>query len=212
VEWQGTLATDAKPVGRTGEAMLKGVLLDGDIDGKGEVNRIGQLLRNELETAQCEMNVFELRKMEIAPCQGCFGCWCRTPGKCLIEDSSQAIVSTIAKADLLVFLTPVTFGGYSSELKKLLDRAICLISPFFMKVHGETHHIPRYESLPRLLGVGVGTGCDIECQNIFKTLVERNALNLHAPAYSAAVVDGTGSDEKICSEILDAISNLGVLQ
>ncbi|MGW8180458.1 MAG: NAD(P)H-dependent oxidoreductase, partial [bacterium] len=123
-----------------------------------------------------------------------------------------AIVSTIVKADLLVLLTPITFGGYSSELKKLLDRAICLVSPFFMKVQGETHHTPRYESLPRLLGVGVASGCDIECQKIFKTLVQRNALNLHAPACSAAVVDGTGSDEEIRSEILDSISDLGVLQ
>lgn len=191
--------------------MLKGVLLDGDIDGTGAVNRIGQLLSTELEVADCEMDLFVLRKMEIAPCQGCFGCWSRTPGECLIEDSSQEIVRRIAKADLLVLLTPITFGGYSSELKKLLDRAICLISPFFMKVHGETHHKPRYESLPRLLGVGVGTGCDKRCRTIFRTLIRRNALNLHSPACSAAVVAGTGSDEEIRSEILDSFSNLGIL-
>lgn len=39
--------------------------------------------------------------------------------------------------------------------KKGLDRLIGLVSPFFTKIAGETHHRPRYDRYPALLAVGV---------------------------------------------------------
>jgi hypothetical protein len=37
----------------------------------------------------------------------------------------------------------------------MLDRQICLILPFFTKIHGEVHHEARYQRNGNLLGVGV---------------------------------------------------------
>lgn len=198
------VAADRKKRG----SLLKGVLLDGSLHEKKDVSHVGRLLTSELEAVGCELSTFELWKIDIAPCQGCFGCWIRTPGECLIQDESKDIVRAFTKADLLVLLTPVTFGGYSSELKKALDRGICFVSPFFMTVQGETHHKPRYDRSPRLLGVGVAIGEDQEAGQIFRSLVRRNALNFHSPAFSTVVVGADDNEVRICSELRCAISEL----
>jgi multimeric flavodoxin WrbA len=36
--------------------------------------------------------LFKLRELAIAPCTGCFGCWTRTPGECVVEDSARDIL------------------------------------------------------------------------------------------------------------------------
>jgi multimeric flavodoxin WrbA len=192
------------------EAKMKGVVLNGELDSDDGLGRVEGLLIHELEKVNCSLETFRLRNKEIAPCQGCFGCWVRKPGECLMEDDSRAIVTAVLGANLIVLLTPVTFGGYSSELKKALDRSICLISPFFMTVGGETHHKPRYDWSPRFLGVGVTEDRDSECVQIFTNLVERNAINFHASAYSASVIDEKSSLEEICSDLSRAISELEI--
>jgi hypothetical protein len=89
----------------------------------------------------------------------------------------------------------VTFGGYSPELKKMVDRFIQLISPYFQMDHGEVHHPPRYAHRPRLMVVGVQRHPNPHEAHIFKTLAGRNAINLHPPSFAAEVVLATdGAD------------------
>ena len=60
----------------------------------------------------------------------------------------------LVHSDLVVFLTPVTFGGYSSELKKALDHVIPILQPFMQKRGGETRHPQRYVRRRDLLVIG----------------------------------------------------------
>lgn len=124
----------------------------------------------------------------VSYCAGCFGCWVKTPGNCLINDRGREIAEEIIRCQLLVIYTPVTFGGYSPEVKKAIERMIPNISPFFMKINGEVHHKPRYKRYPGLICIGVLPGPDPESELIFKTLAGRNAINFHAPAHSAGVI------------------------
>jgi hypothetical protein len=108
-----------------------------------------------------------LRDLEIAFCVGCFGCWERNPGECLVDDAARDLARAMIQSELVVYLTPVTFGGYSSQLKKAVDRVICLLHPHFTKVHNETHHIARCARYPRLLGVGGPRSSG--CTSLFST-------------------------------------------
>lgn len=120
----------------------------------------------------------------------------QTPGVCVIDDAGRDVARAFIQSDLVIFLTPVAFGGYSSELKKAVNRLICVLSPFFVKIEGEVHHRPRYERYPRLVGVGVLPQADAESERIFTTLVGRNAINMHAPAHAGGVVlSSQGADE-----------------
>jgi hypothetical protein len=105
----------------------------------------------------------------------------------------------------MIYMTPVTFGGYSSELKKAVDRFACpMLLPFFTRIEGEVHHKARYKPLPRLLGIGVMPCPEAESEQIFAKLVERNAINLHSPA-SRSVVYYSSQDKEQMEEFLPSI-------
>jgi NAD(P)H-dependent FMN reductase len=110
---------------------------------------------------------------------------------CVEADAGREIAKAVIRSDVAVFFTPVAFGGYSPELKKIFERFIQLISPFFQMDHGEVHHPPRYTRRPRLIMVGVQRHRNPAEAHIFKTLAGRNAINFHAPSYAAEVVQST---------------------
>ena len=150
---------------------------------------------------------FTLREMDIKLCTGCFGCWVKTPGECVVDDAGRDVARAIARCELLAYFTPVTFGGVSSELKKALDRMIPNISPFFARVSSETHHRTRYARPPRLLALGTLPAPDRAAEAVFKTLVERNALNLRSAHTAAAVVvRGAVDADRVIRELVEAVT------
>jgi len=160
----------------------KVVILDGAGSADGDLSPILDVLSHALQADGAQVEIFPLREMKLAHCLGCFGCWVKTPGICVEADGGGEIVKAIIRSDVTVLFTPVTFGGYSPELKKMVDRFVQLISPFFEMDHGEVHHTPRYARRPRLVTVGVQRHPDPYEAHIFKTLAGRNAINLRPPA------------------------------
>lgn len=167
---------------------MQAVILNGSRQGEDSLAVPQQVLLEQLSGRRWEADVFPLRDMRIRHCVGDFGCWVRTPGVCLIDDGARELARAFIRSHLVVFLTPITFGGYSSELKKALDRLIGLISPHFIQIDGEVHHKPRYQRYPRLMAVGLLPQADEESETIFRTLVRRNAINMHVPAHVAGVL------------------------
>lgn len=80
----------------------------------------------------------------IRPCAGCFGCWLKTPGQCVIKDGFDQMPSLIHEADEVVIISKYSYGGFSSSVKNILDRSIGYILPFFRIVNGQMHHKLRY--------------------------------------------------------------------
>jgi multimeric flavodoxin WrbA len=172
---------------------MKAVLLDGAPAGHGPLEALHALVCDLLATKGYSVDRFVLRDRTLSPCRGDFDCWVRTPGRCKIHDGQDAMAAAIHDAELLVLLGPVTFGGHCAEVKKALDRLICLILPMFHKRAGLTHHAPRYRAYPRMVGVGWLPAHDPEPERIFRALVESNALNMGSPGWGAVVVAGEPS-------------------
>ena len=170
---------------------MKISILDGGLADRTTTDAVRTLLIDVCSQQGDQVQPFVLRNKKIAYCLGCFECWTKTPGRCRIEDEGQAIAAAIIHSDLVIYLTPITFGGYSSVLKKAVDRTICLISPFFTKINGEVHHRKRYTHYPNLLAIGLLPHPDPEQAAIFTKLVERNAINFHAPTHASLVLDRT---------------------
>jgi multimeric flavodoxin WrbA len=189
---------------------MQTIILNGARNGDVKVDEVSAVLSSMLQSFG-EVEVFNLREIKIAGCLGCFGCWVKTPGQCVIDDAARNIAKKLAYADLKVYLTPIVFGGYSYELKKVLDRQICNILPFFSKVEsGEIHHSLRYDKNGNFVGIGVLPKPDAESETIFKTLVGRNALNMHARAHAAAIVYLTDDSKIVANKIKDALTIGGV--
>jgi multimeric flavodoxin WrbA len=174
----------------------KVVILDGAGSGDPELAPVLDVLSHVLQADGAKVETFPLREMKLAHCLGCFNCWVKTPGMCVEADRGREVAKAVVRSDVAVFFTPVTFGGYSPELKKMMDRLVSIVSPFFAMDHGEVHHPPRYRHLPRIVVVGVQRSPNPVEALIFKTLAGRNAINLHPPSYAAEVVlasDGAGA-------------------
>lgn len=167
---------------------MRAILLNGSEKGDGFLNTVHRIIDEEISASGWEVDPFILHDIRINHCLGCFGCWIKTPGICVIDDPGRDVAKSFIQSDLIVFLTPITFGGYSSELKKALDRIICILSPLFIKIDGEVHHRQRYGQYPKIMGVGVLPQADPEEEKIFTTLVKRNAMNMHAPAHTAGII------------------------
>lgn len=166
---------------------MKALILNGGAEADQEMEAVHQIVRQELSRVGWDVREFVLRNKRIANCLGCFGCWVKTPGTCVIPDDGREVAAAMIRSDMVVLLTPVTFGGYSSILKKAMDRIIPLLSPFFVKIHGEVHHKQRYDQYPDLFGVGLLRQEDAESREIFSKLIERNARNFYCQGNSLAI-------------------------
>jgi multimeric flavodoxin WrbA len=186
---------------------MKALILDGSADGSSR--RVIDALAAQIKAKGWDVDAIALREKRIAPCEGCFGCWIRTPGECIVKDDAPAVTGAMVASDLVVLLCPVTFGGYSSELKKALDRSIGLVLPFFETIGGEVHHSARYERHPSMLGVGVMRAADEEGAAMFATLVRRNAINMHCPAHAAGVVLEGDTDDALREKLRPLLSKAG---
>lgn len=189
---------------------MKVLVLNGSLKGDNSLKIIHEIIVDVLEDNGCDIDSLILHEIEIASCLGCFGCWVKTPGICVINDEGRNIAKAVIQSNLLIFLTPVIFGGYSSELKKALDRLIPILSPFFEKIEGEIHHQRRYDQYPRLIGVGVLPNKDEKSEKIFNTLIHRNAINMHSPSYASGVVYSNQEADEIRKNFQRFLAKVGV--
>lgn len=81
----------------------------------------------------------------ILPCVGCFGCWNRTPGSCVMKDGYGNMGYLIHHADEVRVISRYTYGGFSGFVKNVFDRSLAYVLPHFEIVNGESHHRKRYD-------------------------------------------------------------------
>jgi len=169
------------------------ILNGGPRDVRGETCRsISESVGGGARKRGWTVTALELDGMAIKSCRGCFACWLKHPGTCAIKDDEESVIKAMAASDVQVWVTPVTFGGYSPALKKALDRSIPNILPFFIKVRGEVHHPQRYATRRSFLAFGTLASPDAEAERIFHNLVQRNALNLgFVMTESRVIYEGT---------------------
>ena len=112
------------------------------------INTTKKLLDRTCFSNLHDVLVINTTVMNIKNCLGCFGCWHVTPGLCVQKDDMPKVLKAEINADLVVFITDVTAGFVSAEMKRINDKSIPLLSPFFELVEGEIHHAKRYEKYP----------------------------------------------------------------
>ena len=89
-----------------------------------------------------ENRYVDLSALRIANCVGCFGCWVKTPGRCVIRDDAVKVYPLIARSERLIYVTKVELGSYGTVMKTMLERAIPVQQAFIRLYCGETHHVP----------------------------------------------------------------------
>lgn len=183
---------------------MKVLLLNGTLNQESDIDKIYSSILDELKTKGFEIDSILLRDLNVAACQGCFDCWVKSPGECRTADDGRKVAKKMVQSNLIIHFTPITFGGYSSELKKVIDRFLPTILPFFTKREGETHHLYRYQPRASIIAIGFLNNQDEEKELIFKELVHRNSLNMGAPIHEGIIF----YKDQIESEFLDKFNTI----
>ena len=71
------------------------------------------------------------------------------------------------------------YGGFSSFVKKVQDRAISLVRPDFQYVNGEMHHRRRYFNDVKITAVFYGDNITEEEKQTAEGIVRANAKNFY---------------------------------
>ena len=124
---------------------MKVLVLNGSPKQKSDTFRMTEaFLKGLNRTGEHEIHVIRVIEKNIAPCRGCFGCWQRMDGHCVIEDDQNGILDLYRRADLIIWSFPLYCYGMPSHLKAVLDRTIPLVK---MNMEKQLDGTVRHEAL-----------------------------------------------------------------
>ena len=111
----------------------------------------------------------------IKSCIGCFKCWINKENKCVFNDSIRDIPNKILNCKNIILISKISYGCYSSNIKKVLERIISFVSPYFTIRENEIHHILKCKDVN--LQVFIYNKVTLNSRKVFESLVKRNIKN-----------------------------------
>jgi len=179
-------------------------IFNGNPDGKND--EFETYLRNlivELDGRGHAVTLFVLRDLRLKACVGCFGCWFKRPGDCVILDDTRQIRQAYVGSDLALLSSPLRMGFVSSLLKQSMEKLLPTMLPFLeLSEHG-IHKQARYERNPDLgLLLQPDADTDDEDLEILWDIFRRTAVNFHTE-----LVIGRMTSDPI-QEVADAIDSV----
>lgn len=115
----------------------------------------------------------------IHHCIGCFGCWIKTPGVCVLKDDYRNMGELLSKCSELIIISKCLYGSYSPFIRNIFDRSIPYLLPYFVSKNKETHHKKRYKNKITLSVHFYGTDINDAEKKTAKALVKANGINLY---------------------------------
>ena len=124
---------------------MKILVLNGSPKKKSDTFRMTEaFLKGMNRDGRHETHIVNVIERKIAPCRGCFGCWQRGDGHCVIADDQNEILDLYRAADVIIWSFPLYCYGMPSHLKAVLDRTIPLVK---MNMEQQPDGTVRHEAL-----------------------------------------------------------------
>lgn len=159
------------------------ILSDSDFQTEA-FRKLESMVKCHLKERSFEIEEKQLGREELAYCMGCFGCWIKKPGECVINDSMTEINRAFMTSDIVFYLSPVVFGQFSANIKNAVDRWLPNILPFFeIRPDGSTMHPPRYKSYPKTVMIGYGDALTEEDARLFSDITKKHRRNIDVLIY-----------------------------
>ncbi|MDC7224638.1 MAG: NAD(P)H-dependent oxidoreductase [Spirochaetales bacterium] len=123
---------------------MKILLINGS--PRGEKSNTLKLARSFCTGLSGEVTQVNLKDKSIKHCLGCFACWSKSPGKCIIKDDMADLLEIYFQADLIVWSFPLYYFGMPSLAKAFMDRLLPLNDPHLIAhPDGTVSHPSRYD-------------------------------------------------------------------
>lgn len=163
---------------------MKALLISDSEYQTNTFHQLEQIVHSHLSRRGFEIEDVRIGRDELSYCRGCFGCWTKKPGECVIIDRMSAINRSYNHCDAVFYLSPVVFGQFSCNIKNTLDRWLPNILPFFVtRKDGSTMHPPRYKAYPAQTVIGYGDDLTGEEKQVFNDICVKSRSSLNVLFY-----------------------------
>ena len=115
-------------------------------------------------------------------CIGCFDCWVKTPGLCVIKDDCADVGKTLGHCDDLIIVSKCTYGGFSPFVQSVLNRSMSQVSPDFTVRNKLMHHKLRYDNVINISAYFYGADITDKERDTATSVVSAVALGRGAKA------------------------------
>jgi len=140
-----------------------------------------------MRNAGVNVEVVALRNKRIKDCRGCYTCWTKTPGQCVLKDDMTVeLFPKLLRSDLVVHATPLYFHSMNGIMRRFVERTLPSMQPFFEQNDCRTYHPLRHQ-LPKAVWLSV---CGFPEESEFNMLsallhyiYDREGLELVAEIY-----------------------------
>lgn len=112
-------------------------------------------------------------------CIGCFNCWVKTPFCCIHNDKITNIGKLILDSDQLIIISKCVDGSYSSKVKRIIERSISYVEPFFTIRNKEIHHLSRLSKKLNFKIYFYGDNITSDDKKVAEMLAKANMKNLN---------------------------------
>ena len=129
------------------------------------------------------LKVVRLGNEPITACIGCWNCWLKNPGRCVMKDQMAEFYSDYVNSDTVILLMDTAQGFINHQAKAFLDRTIPHYNPYIEIVDGECHHVARYKSYPDLVFFYNPEGLTNQEEKVIEDYLYRTAYHFKSKAY-----------------------------
>ncbi len=129
------------------------------------------------------LKIVRLEDESITPCIGCWSCWLRTPGKCVMKDKMSEVYPDYVNSDTVILIMSTAQGFINHNAKAFFDRTIPHYHPYIELVNGECHHVARYESYPDMVFHYDNENLTNKEEQVIEDYLYRTAYHFKSKAY-----------------------------
>ena len=168
-----------------------------DLDYQTEIfHRLDDLVSSNLMERGFQIDHRAIGRKDLTYCKGCFGCWVKEPGECVIKDGIGEINNNCMNSDVVVYISPVIFGQFSANIKNAIDRWLPNMLPFFTtRPDGSTMHPPRYKTYPKQIIIGYGNEVSKNDAQLFIDITKKHRINIEVEVFLG--------DESLIKQVFD---------
>jgi len=153
--------------------------------GQSKTELMLNYLVEGMRDAGAEVEIVHLREKTIKNCVGCFACWTKTPGQCIIKDDmTNELYPKWLESDLVVYATPLYFHTMNAAMSTFRERTLPAVQPFFEQCDGKTFH-PLRHKLPAAVWLSV---CGFPEESEFDALSDYVNRTIHKDATLVAEI------------------------
>ncbi|WP_218822717.1 flavodoxin family protein [Thermoanaerobacterium thermosaccharolyticum] len=99
---------------------MKILVIEGSPHKHGSSNLLAERFIDGARDAGHVVSVFDAAHANLHPCLGCDTCG--MAGVCIQKDDMESLKDDIRDSDMMVFVTPLYYFGFSAQIKMVIDR------------------------------------------------------------------------------------------